>query len=235
MKPLIAILGEYQPTSETHLATDLAIADSSSQLTVEVEGIWVSTEDINTSLFDIYSGIWLAPGSPYNNMDNLLWAISYARENNVPCLGTCGGFQHMILEYARNVLGFKDAQSQENNPDGSHLFISQLACSLAGRAMKLAFTEGSQIAAIYSSLTSVEQYYCNFGVNPEYIPHLKSRWLKVTGTDCEGKVRVIELPNHPFFLGTLFVPQARSTYETPHPIVTAFLKAVIEQANKNLV
>jgi CTP synthase (UTP-ammonia lyase) len=235
MKPLIAILGEYQPTFETHLATNLAIADSSSQLTIEVERNWISTEEIDPSLFDIYSGIWIASGSPYKNINKMLWAIAYARENNVPCLGTCGGFQHMILEYARNVIGFKDAQSQENDPYGSQLFISRLACSLAGREMKLTFTEGSQIASIYDSVTDVEQYYCNFGVNPKYIPYLKSRSLKVTGADNEGEVRVIELPNHPFFLGTLFVPQARSTPETPHPIVTAFLKAVIERANKNLI
>lgn len=228
MKPLIAILGEYQPTFEPHLATERALAHSSSQLKIEVEGIWVSTEDINTSLFERYSGIWVAPGSPYKNMDKILWAIRFARENNIPCLGTCGGFQHMVIEYARNVLDFKDAQSQENDPYASHLFISQLACSLAGRAMKLTFTSGSQIATIYGSLTAIEQYYCNFGVNPEYIPDLKSRSLKVTGADSEGEVRVIELPDCSFFLGTLFVPQARSTPETPHPIVTAFLKAVVE-------
>jgi CTP synthase (UTP-ammonia lyase) len=229
MKPLIAILGEYQPTFETHIATDSAIAHSNSQLSIEVKRDWISTEEIDISLFDLYSGIWIAPGSPYKNMDKMLWAIGYARENNIPCLGTCGGFQHMILEYARNVLGFQDAQSQENDPYGSQLFISRLACSLAGREMKLTFTEDSQIAAIYGSVTGVEQYYCNFGVNPEYIPFLKSRSLKVTGADNEGEVRVIELPNHPFFLGTLFVPQVRSTPKNPHPIVTAFLKAVVEK------
>ena len=156
---------------------------------------------------------------------------------SVICYETCAvalGFQHMVLEYARNVLDFQDAQSQENDAYASHLFISQLACSLAGRTMKLTFTEDSQISAIYSSLTGVEQYYCNFGVNPEYIPYLKSSSLKVTGADNEGEVRVIELPNHPFFFFFLFFPQARSSSKMPHPIVTAFLKAVIEKAKKNL-
>lgn len=228
MKQLIAILGEYTPIFEPHVATNSAIAHSRSLLTSEIEGNWVSTEDISSLLFETYSGIWVAPGSPYKNMERILWAICYARQNNVPCLGTCGGFQHMVIEYARNVLGFKDAQSQENDPYASHLFISQLDCSLVGREMKLSFTEGSKIAAIYGSLTAVEQYYCNFGVNPEYVSRLKRRSLKVTGSDSEGEVRVIELPDHPFFIGTLFVPQARSTSEAPHPIVTAFLKAVVE-------
>ena len=225
----LAILGDYTPTFETHVATNLAIAHSP-QLAAEIEAHWVSTQDINPSLFETYSGIWVAPGSPYKNMDQVLWAICHARKHKVPCLGTCGGFQHMILEYARNVLDFKEAQSQENDPYASHLFISQLDCSLAGREMKLNFTKGSHIAAIYGSLSAVERYYCNFGVNPKYVPYLKSQSLKITGSDSEGEVRVIELTEHPFFLGTLFVPQASSTPETPHPIVTAFLKAVIEEA-----
>ena len=228
---LIAILGEYKPTLEPHQTTVSAMAHSASQLASEVRGNWVATEDIDPSLFNTYSGIWVAPGSPYQNMEKMLWAINYARENKIPCLGTCGGFQHMIIEYARNVLDFKDAQSQENDPDASHLFISQLTCSLAGREMNLTFSEDSQIAAIYGSLTAMEQYYCNFGVNPEYIPHIKSSSLQVTGADKEGEVRVIELPRHPYFLGTLFVPQARSTPENPHPVVTAFLKAVVEIAS----
>lgn len=228
MKPCIAILGEYNPTFEPHITTNFAIAHSRLKLESEIEGHWVSTEEIDESLFETYSGIWVAPGSPYKSMDKTLWAICYARENKIPCLGTCGGFQYMVLEYARHVLGFQDAQSEENDPYASHLFISQLDCSLAGREMKLAFVEGSKIAAIYGSLTTNEQYYCNFGVNPEYVSLLKSQLLEVTGSDNEGELRVIELPNHPFFMGTLFVPQARSTLETPHPIVTTFLKTVIE-------
>ncbi|NEQ50563.1 MAG: CTP synthase [Leptolyngbya sp. SIO3F4] len=223
----IAILGEYVSTSESHVSTNSAIVHSQLQLGVEVKGSWISTEDINASLFETHDGIWVAPGSPYKNMEKLLWAIHHARENKIPCLGTCGGFQHIVLEYARNVLGFQDAQSQENDPYASHLFISQLDCSLAGREMNLTFAKGSQVASIYGTLRAVERYYCNFGVNPEYIPRLKSQTLQVTGSDSEGEVRVVELPEHPFFIGTLFVPQARSTVATPHPIVTAFLTAVL--------
>ena len=225
----IAILGEYTPTFEPHIATNAAIAHSQLTLGAEVEGHWISTTDIDRSIFETHTGIWVAPGSPYKSMEQLLWAIRYARENNIPCLGTCGGFQHMVIEYARNVLDVQEAQSQENDPYASHLFISQLDCSLAGREMKLTFTQGSQIASVYGALNAVERYYCNFGVNPEYIPQLKSQTLQITGSDCEGEVRVIDLPNHPFFIGTLFVPQARSTVETPHPIVTAFLKAILEK------
>ena len=91
--------------------------------------------------------------------------------------------------------------------------------------MKLTFVEGSKVAAIYGSLSAVEEYYCNFGVNPDKIPLLTGSELRSTGSDAEGELRVIELPDHPFFLGTLFVPQTRSTAGNPHPLVSAFLRA----------
>lgn len=133
----LPLLGEYTPTFQPHISTSAAIQHSCSLLSIEVEAVWVSTETISDSLFEVYSGIWVAPGSPYKNMDKTLWAIRYAREHGIPCLGTCGGFQHIIIEYARNVLGFKDAQHAEYNPCASDLFISKLDCSLAGREMTL--------------------------------------------------------------------------------------------------
>src|SRR5262249_1870747 len=153
--------------------------------------------------FKRYSGIWVTPGSPYKNLDKALWAIREARANRIPCLGTCGGFQHIIIEYARNVLGFKDAQHAEYDPYASSFFISKLACSLAGQKMQLTFLPGSQIAAIYDATLAAEEYYCNFGVNPDHLADLKSGPLKITGSDSEGEIRVVELPEHPFFIGTL--------------------------------
>src|SRR4029450_10927726 len=147
----IAILGEFTPTFKPHVATELAIRHSSAALRAAVNGEWVSTQDIDDSLFSRSSGIWVAPGSPYKNLERTLWALEQARTNQVPCFGTCGGFQHMVLEYARNVLGFKDAQHAEYDPYASHLFISRLECSLTGREMQLRFTNGSQVARIYGA------------------------------------------------------------------------------------
>jgi CTP synthase (UTP-ammonia lyase) len=228
VKRSIALIGEYDPSFQPHISTSTAIEHSRSALGVDVNGIWISTDEIDESLFERFSGIWVAPGSPYKNMDNTLWAIRQAREKRVPCLGTCGGFQHLIIEYARNVLGFEDAQHAEYDPYGSKLFISQLSCSLAGREMELTFTPGSQAATIYGTVSATEHYYCDFGVSPDFVPLLKSGPLRITGSDREGEVRVVELPGHPFFLGTLFVPQTNSTPERPHPLVTRFLRAVTE-------
>ena len=233
MKRSIAIIGEYTPTFPPHISTGAAIEHSRSASGVDVDGIWVSTEEIDKTLFEHFSGIWVAPGSPYKNMDQALWAIRYARENGVACFGTCGGFQHMIIEYARNVLGFKEAGHAEYDPYASNLFISQPACSLAGREMELTLSSGSRVAEIYGAISATERYYCNFGVNPDHVSLLQSGSLKITGSDGEGEIRVIELPGHPFFLGTLFVPQIRLTADQPHPLVTAFMKAVHE--NKSVV
>ena len=226
MKRSIAIIGEYDPAFPPHVSTDAAIAHSRATLGVEIDGVWLSTARIDQALFDRFSGIWVAPGSPYRNMNRALWAIRHARENGIPCLGTCGGFQHMIIEYARNVLGFDDASHAEYDPYASNLFISNLACSLAGREMKLTFASGLLVAQIYGGTSASERYYCTFGVDPDHVSLLKSGALMITGSDSEGEIRVIELPDHPFFLGTLYVPQTRSTKERPHPLVTAFLEAV---------
>ncbi|MCK9605805.1 MAG: CTP synthase [Methylomonas sp.] len=222
----IALLGEYTPTFPPHAATNTAIEHVEADSGLDISADWISTADIDPSLFERYAGIWVAPGSPYKNLDKTLAAIRYARENNIPCFGTCGGFQHMIIEYARNVLGFKDAQYAEYHPYASNLFISQLTCSLAGREMQLSFEPNSRVAAIYAAITATEQYYCNFGINPDYVDALKQGPMQISGADAEGDIRVIEWPSHPFFIGTLFVPQARSTPEQPHPLVSAFLAAV---------
>src|SRR5262245_56263063 len=142
----IAILGDFSPANGRHLATDAAIRHSRAVLGHQIEGHWIATSDIEDSLFSQFDGIWVAPGSPYKNMEGMLWAIRYARENNVPCFGTCGGFQHMVLEYARNVLDFRDAQHAEYDPYASRLFLTQLACSLAGREMRVRFAAGSGVA-----------------------------------------------------------------------------------------
>ena len=223
----IAILGEHTPAFAPHAATTAAIEHARTRLQAIVDAEWISTAAVDESLFARFDALWIAPGSPYKDLELTLWAIRSARERGVPCFGTCGGFQHLVLEYARHVLGFADAQHAEYDPYASRLFVTQLACSLAGREMRLSFVPGSRVAAIYGALEATEAYYCNFAVNPEHVGLLGAGPLRITGSDAEGEARVIELPGHPFFLGTLFVPQTRSTPEAPHPLVTAFVEAAI--------
>ena len=227
MRARIALIGEFDPTFPPHRATEAACAHSAESLGVEVAAEWLSTADATVSLLRDFSGLWIAPGSPYKNLKNTLAVIRLAREEHVPCLGTCGGFQHVILEYARNVLGFHDAQHAEYDPYASDLFVTQLECSLVGRALRITLEPGSRIAAIYGTTDAIEEYYCNFGVNPSKVGLFRESDLRITGSDVEGEVRVVELPEHPFFVATLFVPQLRSQPKRPHPLVTAFVRACL--------
>jgi CTP synthase (UTP-ammonia lyase) len=226
----IAIIGEYDPSFEPHALTDAAIGHSARHLDVELSRSWVSTSDLTASTLDEYDGAWIAPGSPYRDMGRTLRAIQYARLNNMPCLGTCGGFQHMVIEFARNQLGIADAEHAEYDPYASRLIVSKLECSLAGREMKLSFAKDSLVAKIYGSTTATERYYCNFGVNPNYARQISAAGFRIVGSDSEGEARVMELSGHPYFVGTLFVPQFRSTADCSHPLVTELLRAAVAKA-----
>ena len=134
-----------------------------------------------------------------------------------------------MVEYVRNVLGFRDADHEESAPGSPTLAVTALSCSLVGQEHTVQHVEGSQTRSFYGVVESVEDYYCNYGVNPEFVPLLESSGLVVAARDRDGDVRVVEVPGHPFFLGTLFLPQTRSTRERPHPILSAFERAVLRR------
>ncbi len=228
----LALIAEYDPAFEPHAATQHAVEHSVRASGADLTARWVSSEEIDDRFFDEYDALWLGPGSPYRNLAKTLRAIRYAREHRIPLFGTCGGFQHVALEIARNILKFEDARHAEYDPYASRLFISELACSPAGREMIINLVEGSRAARLYGKLKVKEKYYCNFGVNPEYADLLKVAPVSVTGADSEGEIRIIELPDHPFFVATLFVPQVKSTREDPHPLVTGFIRAITTHAHE---
>lgn len=227
----LAIIGDFRKENKTHLRTDTAIRHSLDQLGAGMEVDWIGT-DLIPGLFDNitrdYHGFLIAPGSPYANMQAVLDIIRFARTNNIPVLGTCGGFQHMVVEFVRNVLGMQDADHAETNPQASKLVIHSLQCSLAGETMDVQITDASsRTNAMVQQSVFAENYYCNFGLNPAYQEMIHRNGFRVVATDAPGEVRVLELAGHPFFIGTLFVPQMRSTPEVPHPIVTGFIKSVL--------
>ena len=129
----------------------------------------------------------------------------------------------------RNVLGYRDADHEETSPTARSLAITALSCSLVGQEHEVRLLEGSRAYDFYGTATSVEDYYCNYGVNPEFVPELEASGLFVSATDAEGGVRLVERRDHPFFVGTLFLPQTRSTKERPHPVLKAFEEAVVTQ------
>jgi CTP synthase (UTP-ammonia lyase) len=230
----IGVIGDFNPEFPPHPATNAAIEHSAASLGIGVEIRWLDTASLGecdaTELTD-YDALWCAPGSPYRSLDGAVRAIRLAREADLPFLGTCGGFQHTVIEYARNVLGFEDAQHAEYDPYASDLFISQLSCSLAGQTMRVRLARGSRAAWFYGREEVSEQYYCDFGLNPEHQRRLHDGGLRVVGTDLDGEARVLEIPGLRFYVATLFVPQLNSSPDRPHPLVTAHLQAAMHRAD----
>jgi len=125
------------------------------------------------------------------------------------------------------VLGYRDADHAETSPRASRLVITPLACSLVGQQHSVRLVPGTLAAKLYGAAESIEDYYCNYGVNPDYVSEMEARGLRVSGRGGEDEVRIVEIPGHPFFLATLFLPQARSTVSAPHPLLAGFATAIL--------
>jgi CTP synthase (UTP-ammonia lyase) len=175
--------------------------------------------------FSAFAAIWCVPNSPYASMEGALRAIRFARESGRPFLGTCGGFQHAVIEYARNALGLHDADHAESNPAATLPLMSRLACSLAGATGVIRLAPGSRLAAIYGKTETVEKYHCNFGLNRRFESLLNGGELNVSGRDENGEVRGVELARHPFFIATLFQPERSASTGEAHPLICAFVRA----------
>jgi len=233
----VGVIGDFQPEFPPHAATNAALEHAAAALQITIDARWLGTaplQEIAPDALAQYDALWCAPGSPYRSLEGALRAIRLAREFDWPLLGTCGGFQHIVLEYARNVLGIHGAQHAEYDPYASELFISELSCSLAGQTMSIQLAADSLACALYGRSEVREQYYCNFGLNPEHQERLEDAGLKVVGTDQDGEARVIELPQRRFYLATLFVPQLKSQPSSPHPLVLGLLEAALEPTPSRL-
>jgi CTP synthase (UTP-ammonia lyase) len=228
----IGVIGDFQADFPPHPATEAALGHAATAMGISLKVSWLGTLelcDVTSEELIRHDALLCAPGSPYRSLEGALRAVRLARELDWPLLGTCGGFQHMVIEYARNVLGIVDAQHAEYDPYASELFISALPCSLAGRSMNIHLAAGSLASDFYGRSEVLEHYYCDFGLNPSHQERLERGGLNVVGWDQNGEVRVVELPQLRFYLATLFVPQLRSQPGSPHPLLTAFLEAASSQ------
>lgn len=229
----VGIIGDYNAQFDVHVATEHAIIHAARSLQIEPEVEWIATPRLARpeaveGILSAHHALWCAPGSPYRQMQGALNGIRYAREKGVVFLGTCAGFQHVVIEYARHVLGVEDAQHAEYDPHASRLFVSQLACSLVGKTLAIRLDPDSQVFRLYGRSEVVEQYYCQFGLNPDYQATLEQGGLHIAGYDTDGEARILELKTHPFFIATLFLPQLNSTAAQPHPLIVAYLQRAVE-------
>lgn len=221
----IALVGDYNASVLAHQAIPLAIDDAAAVLNLDVDYDWLHTTEIKSDEDLVgYDAIWLVPASPYQNEEGAFITLRHARENSVPFLGTCGGFQHAIIEYARNVMGWDDAAHAETAGEG-RMVITTLACSLVEKTDTIELRPNTLIAKAYGRTEIAEAYHCNYGVADDFAKALADQPLKVTGWDEEGEVRAIELVTHPFFVATLFQHERAALTGKPAPLVQALLLA----------
>ena len=220
----ILLIGDYHPGVIAHKCIPKALALAADETTNQ----WLPTAEI-ASASDIAvqnpSAIWCVPGSPYVNMQGALTAIRYARENGIPFLGTCGGFQHALIEFARNVLNIPDADHAESNSTAATPIISKLSCALINQSEPLFLQKNSRLREIYGADQIVESYQCSYGVNPNFQERFAKSGLNFSAYGAGHAVRAFELEEHPFFFATLFQPERSANFNKPHPLIRAFLQS----------
>ena len=234
----VAVVGDRLSKFTAQDSIDDALRHSGDALGTAVEVTWFGTPVLAAGAEEHLrhaDAVWCAPGSPFLSMDGALEGIRFARETGRPFLGTCAGFQHGVIEVARNVLGIEHAHHAEygEDPSNAPLFIDELLCSLVGQTMRVRLVDDS-IRRIYGTDEAIEQYYCRFGLNEEHRGALSEAGLKVAGVDMgndetAGSTRIMRLAEHPFFCLTLFVPQTSSDPSAPHPVITAYLRAALQE------
>ena len=225
----IALIGDYDPQITAHQAIPQALEMAAAATEVELTYQWLGTDTLNADAqLEGFDGIWCVPGSPYRHLDGALLAIRVAREQQRPFLGTCGGFQHGVLEYARHVLGWADAEHGELHPEAQRALLTPLSCSLVEAVDSIRLQPGSRIAEAYQSLEIIEGYRCRYGINPQFADALLSGALVATGHDTAGDLRAVELKGHRFFVATLFQPERAALAGKVPPLVCALLNACKE-------
>lgn len=222
----LALVGDYHRAITAHQAIPLAIDLAAQHFNIDIHADWLATDTITPEILQHYDAFWCVPGSPYRSTAGALEAIRFARENAKPFLGTCGGFQHAIIEYARNVMDWQDAGHGETDTEG-RLVISALSCEMVEVKSEITFLAGSIPARAYGRPEAEEGYHCRYGINIEFQKALEAQPLRMVGHDAAGEVRAIELPDHPFFVATLFQPERAALKGQLPPLIAALIKSLL--------
>jgi CTP synthase (UTP-ammonia lyase) len=226
----IALVGDRSPSVVSHTRVPLLLDALAERDRLVLDAYWIPSEDAgHPDAVRGFDAVWVLPGSPYRSEAGVLSAIRSAREEGIPFLGTCGGFQHALLEYARNVCGLAQVAHAENDPDAEDLLIEPLVCSLVGHEGVVTIEPGSLAQSVIGSERTVERYFCAYGPS-RHLDTLRAHGLRFSGHDEDGHVRIAELPGHPFFLASLFQPELSGDGSRPHPLVRALARAAVEHA-----
>jgi len=236
----IGLIGKYVELKDSYKSIAEAFNHAGAENEVKVEIHWIHSEEINMKnageILSNLHGILVAPGFGSRGIDGKIEAIQYAREHKVPFLGICLGMQCAVIEYARNVLGWKDAHSTEmkeyTNFPVISLMAEQKSISNLGGTMRLGsfpcqLKKGTKAHEAYKSTLIDERHRHRFEFNNDYMELFEESGMKATGINPDsGLVEIIEIPDHPWFVGAQFHPEYKSTVAVPHPLFVAFVNAV---------
>jgi CTP synthase (UTP-ammonia lyase) len=226
----IALVGDRSANVRAHARIPVIIDALLRRDGIAVDPYWIATADVADCDLARFDAVWLAPGSPYESPDGAMTAVRTAREGGIPFLGTCGGFQYALLEFARDVCGLAAVENAEVTSDADEYLIVELECSLKGHEDAVMIVPGTHAAKISGPGRRTERYHCDYGLNAAYLERLSEGGLRFSGFDDGGQVRIAELPAHPFFVGTLFQPELHGDGSQPHPIIVAFAAAAAAHA-----
>ena len=246
-KVKIAFVGKYLDLKESYKSLTEALIHAGANIDAKVDIEWVDSEEIEEDgaekFLESVDGILVAGGFGQRGIEGKIEAIKYARENKIPYLGICLGMQLSILEYARNVLGIKEANSIEFDENTKEPFIYLIdefidangqkqirtTTSPLGGTMRLGeykceVKEGSNLYKAYDSDIIYERHRHRYEANPKYRQALEEAGLEVTG-ESNGLIEAVEVKDHPWFVGVQFHPEFTSRLQKPNPIILAFIKA----------
>jgi CTP synthase len=243
----IALVGKYVELQDAYKSIQESFVHAGAANECKVNVITVHSEMINEdNVEDLLSGmhgILVAPGFGERGIPGKIAAVRYAREKGIPFFGICLGMQMAVVEFARDVLGFADAASVEVNPQTTHpvidLMEEQKSTTIKGGTMRLGayacrLVPGTLASRIYGGQDIIyERHRHRYEFNDAYRKEMEAAGMVVSGTNPDtGLVEIVEIPSHPFFIGTQFHPEFKSTPEQPQPIFTAFVKAAQNYRNE---
>lgn len=239
----IALVGKYVSLHDAYISVVEALRHGGIENGADVDIKWIDSETVSESnaekLLSDCDGILVPGGFGGRGIEGKILAIKYARENNVPFFGICLGMQLSVIEYARNVLGYEDADSTELNPSTTHPVIDimpdQKNIEDMGGTMRLGqypceLMPGARCAGIYNETLIHERHRHRFEFNNDFKEELVRAGLAVSGTSPDGRlVEIVELPGHKWFVGVQFHPEFKSRPNRAHPLFRDFIRAASER------
>src|SRR3989344_610277 len=246
---VIGMTGKYTGLRDSYASILQSLEHAGAKLKTDIKIKWIETTDIESGKLDVkdamegVSGVIVPGGFGKRGTEGKIACVKYLRENKIPYLGLCFGFQMSLIEFARDVCGFKDANSTEIEPDCRHKVIDILPeqkkieglggnMRLGGRVIEV--KKGTMAHRLYGSLKVRERFRHRYECNPEYIEAFEKKGIVFSGKAPDYPImQIMELPGHPFFLGTQFHPEFTSRPLRPNPLYVGFVEAAIKKSQMN--